>query len=116
MIKKKHYKKISRTIDRFQKQLGLTDWEITWAIGDEHSYVVRENCLASVHFNQKGRSATIAISPFSSIEHVEHSVVHEMIHLMLADLEALIPEDIDSEAQCHSAIRRIENIVLKGLK
>lgn len=98
-----------RWVDRF----GLTDWKLYYTFEEI------EGGLASVNRDWEGKCATVTLHPFqeripkADVEaSVKSSARHEMLHLLLGELDYLngrraISNDIWSAAE-HGVIRRLE--------
>lgn len=105
-------KEVNAYIEYWQKRLSLGDWEISWCIGDEYSWVVKNECSASIHTNLTGRSATISLSPFN--KNWKSSIKHEMLELLLIPLQRLAEKgnnELLVENTKHAIIRRLEKVM-----
>lgn len=96
--------------------LGLTDWRI------HYEFEECENALATVNRDYEGRCATVTLSTFlervprkESDETVRSSARHEVLHLLLGELDWLngkrcVTADIWSAAE-HGVMRRLEKVL-----
>ena len=92
MTKKQTLEELKSETKRLAKYLGLSDWDIIVSIGEHGDDCVKNDSIATVTFNMVGRKARIVYSPFRTITRAD--ITHELLHLMLADLELLIPETV----------------------
>jgi hypothetical protein len=96
--------------------LGLTDWRLHYEFDE------CENALATVNRDYEGRTATICLSTFlenihrqDAMETVKGSAKHEVLHLLLGELEWLngkrcVTADIWAAAE-HGVMRRLEKVL-----
>ena len=107
-------KEINAAIERWKERLGLQDWEVGWNIGNEYSWAVQNECRASINYALIGRSATITFSPFSW-KSWRRSLLHEMLHLVFADLEDMAKAEKKNEKlasmNVHQIIHKLERLI-----
>jgi len=93
MRSKKEFSKLfHELIDEIQKILYLENWKIAAYIGEPTDNVVLDGCNANVVMLRTGRVATISISPLmqnESEKQIRSTVVHELLHILLIDLEKM---------------------------
>ena len=103
---------INKAIAYWQERLGLKNWEINWSIGGVQSHTVTKENEACVFYLCGGRTANIEFNPFCT--RWKHSLKHEMLEILLADLQKMVDPKYDEwqvEAVKHSIIRRLEKIL-----
>lgn len=101
---------------RWVDLLGLTDWRLHYCFEE------CDNALATCNRDFEGRTATITLSTFlenierhEAVETVKKSARHEVLHLLLAELDWLngkrcVTGDIWAAAE-HGVMRRLEKVL-----
>lgn len=104
---KQDYKYFVEKLDYWQKALGLSDWHIYV----EHS---KSKDMANVYYNTYSRKATVVLGlDWKEMKvtqsELDRSALHEMTHLLLADLCDL------ADKYTREAIEEKEHIIINRL-
>lgn len=112
-----HFGWFKDAVNRWQKELGLTDWNI------QLRHEALESALATTYANNAGAVATIALNTswneldIPTKERIERVALHEVIHVLLSDLSYLAEcrytskEEIDVAE--HKTVRRLEQVLAR---
>jgi len=102
------------------KRLGLTDWQVYFEFEK-----LEENDFAQIKWNYKGSKATMYLNQewrnvpkFLNKEHqLEQTALHEVLHLLLARLNAWANDrkwdELEYEAEEHRVIHQIMQVLLE---
>ena len=121
----KHLLRFKKDVAKWQGYLGLTGWrlQVEWEKEDN-------SARAITRLNYKSHQATITLIRDQSDaatakdfeEYSDELAFHEVMHLLLADLTTLSEENTHPnmygmiQAQEHSVIRTLENLLFRILK
>lgn len=113
-IGQKEFAMFKEECERWRKIFGLMDWKL-------HYYFEElDDAIAGIKHDFEGKIASVFLNPFQERIHrrdarasVKRSARHEMLHLLLAELNYLNGRRIVSEniwdAAEHGVIRRLES-------
>jgi hypothetical protein len=73
-----NHRTVRKLLDRYQKILGLSEWDIKYEEGEEPPV---EGAIACIIFGDQGYKAYLYIG---GTENLEASILHELLHLMFA--------------------------------
>lgn len=111
-----HAGHVSRLLDRYQHVLGLRDWDIRF-----DPEPPGDGARAEIDGWAMKRMASIRIDPRAPIDALPRLVVHELLHLWLAQLEelyspaaAFTPPQVDTAF--HQAWDRLEHQLIHVLE
>ena len=99
---------------RWQHKFGLMDWRLCFR------FETAEDGLAGIRCDFEGRIASVFLNPFQERctkreVDVRRSARHEMLHLLLAELQYLngrrLVSDNTWQAAEHGVIRRLESVL-----
>lgn len=80
-----HVTAVARLLDRYQRVLGLADWDIRF----DPTTPPKDGSRADVEGWAVKRLASIRIDPAAPVDALPRLVVHELLHLWLSQLEEL---------------------------
>lgn len=113
----KNFNYFSDRVYHWQRELGLTEWEINC----EHSCGDIPNAMASVTFNVADRCAMVYLPTEWTDRKVnqyelDRAAIHECLELILADIHEDLCRELNNDKiskLLHPVIRRIENLLLQ---
>lgn len=98
----------ARYIVKWQRMLNLDDWRI-------EKGTKRSKAMAEVSVSYADRLATYRIGTFGSTaitpESLETTALHELLHVLLADLNHCA--DADKEAAEHRVVNTLEKLLMR---
>lgn len=115
-IGKREFAMFKAECQRWVQALGLTDWRLHYEFDE------CDKALATVNRDYEGRCATITLSTFlenvhrhEAVETVKSSAKHEILHLLLGELDWLngkriVSGDVWAAAE-HGVMRRLEKVL-----
>lgn len=74
--------------DFYRSVLGLQSWGIKTSLDNEHKF-------GTVNYNFRGQVAQISYNPVQTARSLEATVVHELLHVSLANLENVYAKLLD---------------------
>ena len=116
----KNFQYFEKCVKKWQGFFGLTDYRISV----RHEKLKMENALASVDFDITDRWARIILNrnwvENPSLHRLERTAMHEMCHLLIAELESLTTQRFiqeDTIRRTYEAIvARLENFLVRFIK
>lgn len=88
---------------RWQKRMGLADWDITWVFKDLTD--LNEN--GSTHFPPAGKRATITITTGDSDTPIDRVILHELAHCVTRPMVAQIEDAVEALVGTRTLSQRI---------
>lgn len=120
-LTRQDFKLFAQEVKRWQKLLGVTDWEINIEFDEKEDHLndtqPRE---AWCGYNITSRRATIALMKYQKVElsrqAIKKSAFHEVMHLVMGDLDLMAlascnSQDVDGEV--HKVIARMTNLLFE---
>ncbi len=112
MTEKQLYRLISKSVGRYTRRFGLSGWSI-----DVHLVESLDGRQAQVHIQPLYRQALIELVPGDE-EIMDRAVRHELLHLVLAPLEAfeeLLEKHTDNKV-LHSVLVQVNEQLVNNVE